>query len=136
MSLAYDGDAAAHRLYACRDRWIALAARSAADALDALRAHAVPAAPVLPQGEFRTDPWLTAHRMFVRVDDPDFGACTVLRGYARWSGWEGRAAAPAPPAGRDTHAVLAEAGLTEQQITALLAAGAAEEQPTGERRPG
>ncbi|MGW6360284.1 CoA transferase [Streptomyces sp. NPDC055092] len=163
----WPGDAAAHRLYACRDRWIALAARSTgqlaavgpalglpdltadqlrcgpahgaaadriaaallpltvAEALDALRAHAVPAAPVLAQGGFRTDPWLAANRMFVPIEDPDFGTCTVLRGYARWSGWEGGAATPAPPSGSDTRQVLAEAGLAEEHITELFGSGAA-----------
>jgi crotonobetainyl-CoA:carnitine CoA-transferase CaiB-like acyl-CoA transferase len=161
------GDAAGHRLYPCRDGWLAVAARTTeqldgigpalgypdlgsdalrdapaegdvadrisaalgqrtvAESIEALRVNGVPAAPVLPQGGFLTDPWLATNRTLARIEDPDFGTCTVLRAYANWSGWEGDTQTPAPRPGANTCEVLTEAGLTGERIAALLEAGAA-----------
>jgi crotonobetainyl-CoA:carnitine CoA-transferase CaiB-like acyl-CoA transferase len=166
----WTGDGAAHRLYACADGWMAIAARTreqlaglasalglAAEAgctpamlasappdgkvarritgvltgmgrdewLRALRRHGVPAAPVVPSGGFRTDPWLSANRAFAVIDHPEYGPCTVLRAFASWSGWENHRQTPAPLPGADTRALLAEAGIAAERIEELLAAGVA-----------
>ena len=163
----WTGDAAAHRLYGCRNGWIALAATTPAsragvgpalglpgldadqladapptgelaqriaaalaelprqDALAALARAGVPAAPVLASGGFLTDPWLAANRMFVTIEHPDFGQCTVLRTYADWNGWENDRQSVAPPPGADTVEELVRVGVPADRVEALLACGSA-----------
>jgi crotonobetainyl-CoA:carnitine CoA-transferase CaiB-like acyl-CoA transferase len=98
--------------------------------LRALRLHGVPAAPVVPSGGFRTDPWLAANRAFIVIDHPEYGPCTVLRAFADWSGWDSERQSPAPAAGADTRALLAEAGVPAERVEELLAAGVARSSAT------
>ncbi|MCW2621588.1 MAG: putative Formyl-CoA transferase [Frankiales bacterium] len=158
----YVGESALHRLYACSDAWIAVAATTvahaegvrralglpevpglsapaegavaravaaglarlpAADVVARLAAEGVPAAPVLPSGGFLHDPWIHDSRMFTTIDDPDFGACTVVRTYADWSRSRHDITTPAAAPGADTVDVLRGSGFPEQEIDELLEAG-------------
>jgi len=75
--------------------------------------------PVLQPSELASDPQLVARRVFVQQDTP-WGKSTQVRLPVAEP-----AEAPAPAMGQHTRAILAEAGLADAEIDALLASGAA-----------
>src|SRR5262249_47421941 len=85
------------------------AARERDDAVDALLAAGVPAAPVVPVAEIARNPQLRARRFFEAVTHPVTGTHEIpglpMRFSSRTSGWYRR---PAPTLGQHTEAVLRE----------------------------
>ncbi len=100
-----------------------LAAMPRGEAVERLLAKGVPAAPALTIDEFFGDPWVRSNGFFRDYEHPQMGLITAPRGFADWSRSEGGFARTAPLIGEHTREVLAEAGLSDERIAALLAAG-------------
>ena len=96
--------------------------RTVAEWVEAFRAVAVPVAPMHFAPQLVDDP--QAGPLFVELDDPITGRQRQLGAIFEMSGTPVRAAGPAPPLGRDGAVVLREAGLADDEIAALRAAGA------------
>ena len=71
------------------------------------------------------DPQLRHRNMFVEVQGPDGLTATQIGIPTKLSDTPGSIRHEGPPAGRDTRAVLAELGRSQEQIEALIAGGAA-----------
>lgn len=103
----------------------ALAADTTANWMDRLRAEDVPCAPVLKRGEVIDHPQIEANGTILRMDHPGAGPIRVARPPARFDAHATEPSAPPRALGADTRAVLAQAGLSEDAIAALVASGAA-----------
>ncbi|WP_299657330.1 CoA transferase, partial [uncultured Jannaschia sp.] len=95
--------------------------------MDRLRAEDVPCAPVLRRDEVIAHPQVAANGTILRMDHPGAGPIRLARPPARFEAHTSDPPAPARALGADTRAVLAEAGLDDYVIAALLASGAAAE---------
>jgi len=95
------------------------------EAVDRLRARAVPAAPVLRAEQLFSDPWLRENEFFQEFDEPLFGRVTSVRTYAEWSCSRGGFARMAPGVGEQSGEVLAEAGVSAARIAELFGEGIA-----------
>jgi formyl-CoA transferase len=95
-----------------RDEWVA-----------ALRAHDVPAGPVLDYDEVERDPQAVANGFFVTVDHPVFGTLTEAGWGMSLSETPPSVRRPAPDLGEHTREVLHELGYDEEAITEIVAAG-------------
>jgi alpha-methylacyl-CoA racemase len=81
--------------------------------------------PVLTPSEAQQHPQLKAREMFQTHTHPTYGEHVALNLPFKLSGLDNTAARPAPARGEHTRAVLAEAGMTEAEIGALIGTGAA-----------
>jgi crotonobetainyl-CoA:carnitine CoA-transferase CaiB-like acyl-CoA transferase len=98
----------------------ALRARPAEEWLERLDAAGVPCAPALTRTEVLAHPQVRANGAVVEVEHPAAGRLRQARPAARSSATPAAPGRPAPALGADTRAVLAEAGLSEAEIAALV----------------
>jgi crotonobetainyl-CoA:carnitine CoA-transferase CaiB-like acyl-CoA transferase len=89
--------------------------------LDALEAAGVPAGPVLGIDEMHADPQTIARDMVPEVDHPVAGTVRTIGAPVKFHGTPGGVKRPAPLLGQHTHEVLAEAGFSAGEISAILA---------------
>jgi crotonobetainyl-CoA:carnitine CoA-transferase CaiB-like acyl-CoA transferase len=101
------------------------AQRSTADWLTLLDAADVPCMPMNDLQGVLTDPHLQAVGFFEPVEHPSEGSLLSMRMPVRFAANTAEPARPAPLLGQHTTQVLAEAGLSPDEIQALLASGAA-----------
>ncbi len=100
--------------------------RSSAEWLELLRAEDIPCSPVNTLEALMDDPHLVAVGMFEEIDDTRLGAIRQLRSPFRVSGEDTGAPAAdtqAPGLGADGAGVLAEIGMSKEEVNELLAAG-------------
>jgi crotonobetainyl-CoA:carnitine CoA-transferase CaiB-like acyl-CoA transferase len=102
----------------------AFAGRPRAQALEALLAAGVAAAPVLRSGESLEDPWLAENGFYEAWNHPRLGPMKTVRGYADFARTPGGLFRPTPEPGEHTREILAEAGLGAAAIEALFGSGA------------
>lgn len=93
-------------------------------AVTALSANDVPCARCLSRDEVVADAQFKANESMSEIDHPHLGRMRVARLPARFHGEQMPVARPAPLHGEDSRALLAEQGLTETEIDALLSTGA------------
>jgi crotonobetainyl-CoA:carnitine CoA-transferase CaiB-like acyl-CoA transferase len=139
-----------HRLYRCRDLWIAVAAleahevaafrdlagpdpdgffrqRAAADSLARLKAAGVPCAPVLEDqiDAFLDDPGAEAAGLHARYRHARYGMMEQVGGFWSFGNLPLKLDRPPPALGEHTREVLLEHGLTPSDIDALIVSGLA-----------
>ena len=85
-----------------------------------LEKHPLIWAPVLTLAEAVDDPQAHANGVFSAVDHPRLGSFATIAPPIRMSGWPMRGERPAPELGADAEAVLAEAGLSADEIARAL----------------
>jgi len=102
----------------------ALAARSRTDALAALRAAGVVAAPVLRSGEALEDAWLWENGGLERWAHPRLGPMITARGFSAFSRTPSGFERPTPDLGEHSVELLAEWGVQRERIAGLVASGA------------
>jgi crotonobetainyl-CoA:carnitine CoA-transferase CaiB-like acyl-CoA transferase len=102
----------------------AFAARLRSDALDALTAAGVAAAPALRGPEAFASEWLKENGVFETWTHPRIGEMVSVRSYADFSGSPGGFRHPTPDLGEHSGELLREAGIDEARIEALFASGA------------
>jgi crotonobetainyl-CoA:carnitine CoA-transferase CaiB-like acyl-CoA transferase len=103
----------------------ALRNRTTAEWIERLEAHDVPCAPVLTRREMIRHPQVVENGIIVETDHPEAGRLRQTRSPARFEGTPPEHRRGGPLLGGNTRAVLAEAGYSEAEIDALIAAGAA-----------
>jgi crotonobetainyl-CoA:carnitine CoA-transferase CaiB-like acyl-CoA transferase len=108
---------------------LALAGLTRAEAVERLRAAAVPAAAARRFEELPDDPEVVAAEVVHAVDRDDGTRYFAPGRYARFSRTERRDVLLPPGLGEHSRAVLAEAGLGPDEIEALIRAGAVVEGP-------
>ncbi|MBF5006298.1 CaiB/BaiF CoA transferase family protein [Diaphorobacter caeni] len=97
--------------------------RNVQDVMDALGAARVPAGKVYTAKDIAEDPHYKARGMLLTQETRDGYSVTVPGVIPKMSGTPGGVRSSAPGLGDDTDAVLAEAGLTNEQITLLRSKG-------------
>jgi len=102
----------------------AFAGRPRAEALDALMACGVAAAPVLRSAESLQDPWLAENGFYEAWTHPRLGPMMTVRGYAEFARTPGGLTRPTPEPGEHTREALREYGIGEDRIRTLFGAGA------------
>ena len=102
------------------------ATHTTAEWLDKLEAAGVPAGPVLSIREMHQDPQALARGVVTRVEHSRLGPVDTLGLPITFSETPGEVAQGAPLYGEHTKEVLAEAGYTDGEISALIEAGAVE----------
>lgn len=90
-----------------------------------LEAADIPFAPFHDLHSILEDPHLGAVGFFAHEEHPTEGPIRRMQPASTWSRTQPEAALPAPRLGEHTRQVLSEAGLTEGEIDALIAQGAA-----------
>ncbi len=103
----------------------ALPARPASEWLARLEAEDVPCAPVLTRTEMIGHPQIRANGIVVESDHPGAGRLRQTRPAARFSKTPASIRRGGPALGEHSAEILAEAGLTRDEIATLLAAGIA-----------
>jgi crotonobetainyl-CoA:carnitine CoA-transferase CaiB-like acyl-CoA transferase len=102
-----------------------IATRTSTDWLSTCDRLDIPAAPLRRLADLESDPHLVATGFFQEMHDPQLGTLVMPRAPLKFDG----ACAPVgrlpPRLGEHTREVLAEAGLTENCIEALIRSGAA-----------
>jgi crotonobetainyl-CoA:carnitine CoA-transferase CaiB-like acyl-CoA transferase len=101
-----------------------LGARPRAAALETLMGAGVPATPVLRSLETLDDPWLHENHYQEGWEHPRLGHMITVRGYADFARTPGGFNRPTPDLGEHTAELLAEWGIADQRIRALMATGA------------
>jgi crotonobetainyl-CoA:carnitine CoA-transferase CaiB-like acyl-CoA transferase len=101
------------------------AARSKADWASFNDAHDCCIEPILDLDEALESELVAAREMVVEVEQPQLGSVRLLGHPVKLSRTPADPTRPAPALGEHTSPVLAEAGLTESEISALLETGAA-----------
>ncbi len=96
----------------------------------------MPAAPVRARDELFDDPQVRAQGLVAEVADPEVGRLTMAAPAVRLSDTPGAIRFPGRHLGADTREVLRELGRTEEEIAAMVAAGAAVTGPPGRAGPG
>jgi crotonobetainyl-CoA:carnitine CoA-transferase CaiB-like acyl-CoA transferase len=84
----------------------------------------IPIAPVNSLEDLFTDPHLRAVGTFVKAEHPDLGAVTQVKSPVNFSRTPSEVRRLAPKLGEHSRAVLSEAGLSAEEIDALVASGA------------
>lgn len=102
----------------------AFAVRGRDEALEALAAAGVPAAPALRAAEALTDDYLRENGLLEVWDHPRLGGILGVRGFSDFSRTPTGFRRPCPDLGEHTAELLAEFGVAPERIEALLAAGA------------
>jgi len=100
----------------------------AADAVQRLESTGAPYGLAMTMHEAAAHPYFAERGMVVEVTDPLDGRVRAVDSSLFFSEAESTAAGPAPLAGQHTRAILEEHGYAADAVTALLAAGAAQEQ--------
>ena len=103
----------------------ALRERTTADWIARLEAFDVPCAPVLTRREMIRHPQIAANALVVETDHPQAGRLRQTRPPARFEGTPTEHRMGGPLLGQHTAEVLSQAGLTAQEIQALVLSGAA-----------
>ena len=98
--------------------------RTTADWLAILEQAGVPAGPVLSVSEMHAHPQTIARNMVPEVTHPVAGTVKTIGLPVKFSATPGAVTRPGPLFGQHTREVLAEAGLSPDQIEALIASGA------------
>jgi crotonobetainyl-CoA:carnitine CoA-transferase CaiB-like acyl-CoA transferase len=98
--------------------------RTSAEWLARLDAEQVPCAPILSRTDLFTDPQIAANALIVELDHPHVGRICQARPAARFDGTPAELRSPAPLLGEHTDTVLAELGVSSEQLAALRTAGA------------
>ena len=88
--------------------------------LEALEAAGVPAGPVLSIDEMHADPQTIARDMVPEVEHPVAGTVKTIGAPVKFHGTPAGVKRPAPLLGEHTEEVLAEAGLSAEEISAVL----------------
>lgn len=101
-----------------------LKTRTSAEWLEALRAADIWCGPVYGYADLVDDPQIKHNGTFVEYDHPTEGHVKTPGFPIRFSKTPSRVERGAPVVGQHSREILAEAGLSEAQIEALLAAGA------------
>ncbi len=101
--------------------WIA--ARSTTDNLAAFDAAGVTVGPVATIADLIDHPLVVGRGILVDAPDPELGTMAMPAVPVRLSATPGTIRSPAPALGEHSRAVLVQAGLSEDRIAALLAAG-------------
>jgi crotonobetainyl-CoA:carnitine CoA-transferase CaiB-like acyl-CoA transferase len=102
----------------------ALLSRSAEDWLELLEAAGVPCAPVLTRSQMVDHPQVLANDLLFTSQHPVAGDIRQARPAARFSKTPLETRLPAPKHGEHTREILLSAGMTHEDVTELLAAGA------------
>jgi CoA:oxalate CoA-transferase len=100
-----------------------LAARSGIEWVDALRAAGIPAGPIYNYEQAFADPQVVHLDMVQHVSRPDGSDLPLLRGPLSIGGVGTKIRRAPPGLGEDTLRVLAELGLTDEQVAGLASAG-------------
>lgn len=95
-----------------------------AEALSALRAAGVAAAPVLRGGEALEDDWLKANGFVEGWDHPRLGPMITATGYSTFTRTPSGFSRPTPDLGEHSAEILREYGIAPERIAALMASGA------------
>ncbi len=93
--------------------------------LDRLDAAEVPCAPVLRRAEVMNNAQVINNELIETFEQPNFGTVRQARPAARFDLTPSRIAGPAPRVGEHTDAILAEAGFSDAEISALKSIQAA-----------
>jgi crotonobetainyl-CoA:carnitine CoA-transferase CaiB-like acyl-CoA transferase len=102
--------------------WVA--ERTREDALDALLAAGVAAAPVLDIADMFEDPHVAARQMITEVAHPQLGPIRMHGVFPRMSGTPGAIRSPGPALGEHTDEILRDLlGADDERLAALRAAG-------------
>jgi formyl-CoA transferase len=96
-----------------------LLGRTTAEWVAIMEAADIMCAPVLPLDEAIDDPQVRHNEMIVEVEHPPQGRIRMAGVPVKLSETPGRIRAPAPPIGRDTARILAQAGYSEAEIADL-----------------
>ena len=102
-----------------------IAKRTSADWLSTCDRLDIPAAPLRRLVDLESDPHLVATGFFQEMHDPRLGTLVMPRAPLKFNGAYAPAGRPPPRLGEHTREVLAEAGLPENRIEALIRSGAA-----------
>lgn len=102
-----------------------LMAKTAAQWLEILESHDVPCAPVLTRKEVIRHPQIIANDSLIEVEHPDAGLLRQARPAPRFGATPTGVRYGAPALGQHTEDVLAEIGLSQQDIAEMKAEGAA-----------
>ena len=93
--------------------------------LDRLAANDVPCAPVLRRDQVLTDPQVVHNGLIETIEQPGLGTIRQSRPAARFDGTPAAIQGPAPRIGEHTEAILTDLGLTQSDISTMIASGAA-----------
>ena len=96
-----------------RSHWLAL-----------LEAHDIPCGPINDYAQVLEDAQVVAREMVVETKHPTLGVLKTLGSAIKMSATPPHVGRPAPQLGAHTDQILAEAGFSECEITALRASGA------------
>jgi crotonobetainyl-CoA:carnitine CoA-transferase CaiB-like acyl-CoA transferase len=105
--------------------------RTTAEWRELLERADIPHMPMHTLATIQDDPHLKAVGFFEPVEHPIEGAVTSMRVPSRWTKSQPVAGRPAPALGENSREVLAEAGLSEAEIEALIASGAVRQHGAG-----
>ena len=97
--------------------------RTTTEWVEVLDKAGIPGGPVLTYDETLEDPHVLARDMVVDLDHPVIGPMRTVGPGAKFSGIDFSVRGPAPWLGQHTHEVLAERGLSDEEITRLLDEG-------------
>jgi crotonobetainyl-CoA:carnitine CoA-transferase CaiB-like acyl-CoA transferase len=109
-----------------------LATRPTREWLQRFADNDVPCAPVLRRDDVLTDPQVVYNGLIKTIEQPGLGPIRQARPAARFDKTPAEIQGPAPSVGQHTEAILAELGLPQAEVTALIASGAAS---IGKHRP-
>ncbi|KAG0926901.1 hypothetical protein G6F31_018229 [Rhizopus arrhizus] len=98
--------------------------RTSAQWLSQLRTLSIPVAPVNSLEDLFTDPHLAAVGMFVQQEHPSEGVLTHVRPPVKFGKTPSQVKCLAPRLGEHNREVLAAAGLSDNEISALGESGA------------
>ena len=85
-----------------------------------LEAHAIPCGPINTYADAFGDPQIQARQMVVEIDHPSLGALKTLGSPIKMSDTPPAVSRHVPRLGEHTREVLREAGLTDEEIAAVL----------------